>query len=185
MAKKKKPDHVADTGGKPWTGMPHIVMESEAYLHLSVDARAVFFEIVYKFNGSNNGKIGIGYREIAKRLNRRGFHFIAPAITELMEHGFLDLSMAHSWKDKRVREYRLTFISTGANGHRGTATNDYRRWSYDPAQVKRKSTRKGKFSAGNVETGRPFSVGDVETAAPRTVGNVDTGGDGNPQFPSK
>ena len=62
-----------------------------------------------------------------------------------MEHGFLDLSMAHSWKDKRVREYRLTFISTGAKGHRGNATNDYLSWSYDPAKVKRKSTRKGKI----------------------------------------
>lgn len=174
MAYKKKPDHKADTRGGQWTGIPHVVMDSLAYRLLSINARAVLFEIVRKFNGYNNGTIGIGYREIAQRLNRKGMHFIAPAIEELIDHGFLELTATQSWKDKRVREHRITFISTTGVGHRGNATNEYLNWTPGPSRAKRKSSRKGKFSAGNVETERAHSVGNVETEALETVGNVET-----------
>ena len=109
-------------------GLPHVVMDSEAYRHLSPNARAVLGEIIRKFNGYNNGKIAIGYREIAHRLNRSDMHFIAPAIKELFEHGLLDVTAQQSWADRRVREYRLTFVSTGERGHRGNATNEYLEW---------------------------------------------------------
>ncbi len=128
-------------------GIPHVVMDSEAYRHLTPNARAVLSEIVRKFNGYNNGKIGIGYREIANRLNRSDMHFILPAIIQLIEHGLLDVTAQQSWTDRRVREYRLTFISTGVSGHRGNATNEYLSWR--PAA---ESTRKKKSKMTAVDS---------------------------------
>ena len=161
--KKHKAEHVADTRGKGWTGIPHAVMDSLAYQQLSMDARSILFEIVRKFNGYNNGKIGIGYREFAARLNRKGFHFIAPAIGELIEHGLVDVTAAQSWVDKRVREYRLTFITTAIRGHLGAASNEYLDWRISPSKPKRKSGRKSSFCAGSVETDTAACVGIVET----------------------
>ncbi len=44
------------------------MLESERYQNLSMGARALIIEIQLKFNGCNNGKIGLGCREAARRL---------------------------------------------------------------------------------------------------------------------
>jgi hypothetical protein len=124
-----KSDHRADTRGGRFVGLPHVVVESEAYRHLSPIERAVLVEILARFTGYNNGEIAISYRELAHRLNRKNEAPFGPAVAKLIVHGLIDIATEARWKDRRAREYRLTFISTtdGAGRH-VAATNEYRSW---------------------------------------------------------
>lgn len=130
MAKsKQKADHRADTRGSPWMGIPHVVLKSPAYHHLSLCARAILTEMVLAMNGYNNGHIAISQRQLALRLRTSNFGKIGRAIGELMEHGLIDIALEGKWKQRLAREYRLTFVSSGKPGHYRPATNEYRSWS--------------------------------------------------------
>jgi hypothetical protein len=47
------------------------------------------------------------------------------AIAELMQHGLLDLSAESVWRERRAREYRLTFVNTSRQ-HRSDDQGDER-----------------------------------------------------------
>lgn len=126
--KRNSADHKADTRGGSWAGIPHKVLDSEAYLDLSLWARAILTEIVRKMNGYNNGKIAVSYSYLSKRLGNTNKRKIGAAIAELVEHGFLDTEADADWKGRRSREYRLTFVNTTPGDKHKAATNDYRDW---------------------------------------------------------
>src|SRR6516165_5038927 len=58
------------------------VKRSKAYHGLSPVARALLFEIIDRYNGCNNGMIGLGVREAAYELGR-GQATISRAMREL------------------------------------------------------------------------------------------------------
>lgn len=126
---KTKADHRADNRGGPWAGLPHVVLDSLAYQHLSLWGRAILIEIVRVMNGYNNGEIGISQRQIAERLRTSNFKSIGRAVAELMELGFIDVTTEGKWKQRLARQYRLTFVNTGSPGHYKPATNEYRNWT--------------------------------------------------------
>jgi hypothetical protein len=134
MAKgRKTADHRADTRGGALSGLPHVVADSAAYLALSPFERCVLAEIIRKFNGYNNGNIGITYEEIGDRLRgpnqcRPNNGRIARAVVQLIEHGLIGEPTPESWLQRRARTYRLTFISSGKAPPFKSASNDYLRW---------------------------------------------------------
>lgn len=100
-----KSHHRADTRGGRFVGLPHVVLESEAYRHLTAMERAVLLEILARFNGYNNGEIAISFREFARRLNRKNEAPFGAAIVKLMSHGLIDIAADARWEDRRAREY--------------------------------------------------------------------------------
>jgi hypothetical protein len=134
MAKaKSKAPHCADTrakeGHRGFAGIPVCVVKSEAYRCLSLMARAILVEIVARMNGHNNGQIHVSYAELATAMNRKNQAPIGPAIAELMEHGLIDISTESVWKERKAREYRLTFVNTSDSiGRPIKATNGYLQW---------------------------------------------------------
>jgi len=141
MGNRKRPtaDHRADTRGAALSGLPHVVADSAAYLALDAFERAVLAEILRRFNGYNNGRIGVSYEEIGERLKGRNKcrpnnARIASAVVRLIEHGLLGEPEPESWLQRRSREYRLTFISSGKAPPFRSATNEYLRWT--PAKAK-------------------------------------------------
>lgn len=129
MKRGKNPaDHRADTRGGRWVGIPHAVIKSAAYQHLSLMARAVLVELVLEMNGYNNGRIALSQRQIAARLGNSNFRKISRATAELMEHGLVDVCAEGKWKQRQARQFRLTFVNTTA-GSFVPATNDYLNWS--------------------------------------------------------
>ena len=75
-------------------GTPQFVMlynwmiDSEAWLDLKAQPRALYLLIKRRFNGSNNGEIYLSHREAAKLLNMHR-NSIGPYFDVLIEHGFL------------------------------------------------------------------------------------------------
>ncbi len=127
--RRKESDHRADTDGKGWVGIPQVVIDSVAYQNLSRWARVILVEITRRFNGFNNGSIGMSQRELGARLGSQNWKMIGRGIAELVDHGFLDVSAEGLLQEKRAREYRLTFVSTTDRyGRSVAATNEYRHW---------------------------------------------------------
>lgn len=116
-------DCKADTRGGRWAGIPVCVIESAAYRHSSVHARAILVELVARMMGYNNGRIAVSQRQLVESLACAP-RKVVRGIAELMEHGLIDVQTEGKWKERMAREYRLTFVTTKG----GPATNDYLRW---------------------------------------------------------
>lgn len=114
----------ADTRGGSWAGIPKCLIDSLAYRSLSVHARSVLIELVARMNGYNNGKIAVSQRELVDAIGCSPNRIVI-AITDLMEHGILDVAVEGTWKTRQARQYRLTFVTTKG----APATNDYLRWT--------------------------------------------------------
>ena len=75
-------------------GAPQFVMlynwmiDSEAWLDLKAQPRALYLLIKRRFNGSNNGEIYLSHREAAKLLNMHR-NSIGTYFDVLIEHGFV------------------------------------------------------------------------------------------------
>ena len=129
--KKIQADQRADLCGKKFIGLPVVVKESDAYQALDFFQRNLLIELLSAFNGYNNGKLVISQRQIADRMGTQNFARISSGIARLMAVGLLDISTESMWKERKAREYRLTFISSGSPPNVSPATNDYQQWKND------------------------------------------------------
>jgi DNA-binding transcriptional regulator YhcF (GntR family) len=57
------------SNGRPFIQLFRYMLDSPAYVSLSVWARVALVEITRGYNGSNNGKIVLSVRDLAKRMN--------------------------------------------------------------------------------------------------------------------
>ncbi|MBW0145537.1 hypothetical protein [Sphingomicrobium clamense] len=166
MARKKRhqPRDRADLRGGTFIGLPSTVADSPAYVDLEPYDRAVLLEIMRAFNGGNNGKIGISYATIGKRLGSRNNRRISQAMGRLITHGMIAEPTDHSWTERRAREYRLTFISTtDGRGMSTPATNDYRHWTPDREKISGDAPTLETPSSGDAQTPEPVWTGDAGT----------------------
>lgn len=174
MAKKRaQADHRADTRGAALSGLPHAVADSPAYLSLSPFERAVLAEILRRFNGYNNGEIGISYEEIGARVKGSNSSLphngrIARAIAALHDRGLIDEPTPECWLQRKARTYRLTFITSGKAPPFKSATNEYLRWS---PRVKNDGDAGSPETppSGDARSPEPIHAGDAES--PRNLKN--------------
>jgi hypothetical protein len=85
------------------------VKRSTAYHGLSPKARSVLFEIIDRYNGINNGMIGLGVREVAYELGI-GHSSAGRAMQELDDAGLARPMKPGAWRGKRATEWRLMFL---------------------------------------------------------------------------
>lgn len=92
----------------------HWVMNTPAWKDLSANARAIYLEIMKRYNGSNNGRIGYSVRQGAQELNvSKGT--ASKAFKELASHGFI------------VAEQKGSFTyKMDANGNRKRLASEWR-----------------------------------------------------------
>lgn len=166
---RQKADHRADTRGGQWVGIPHAVVDSEAYRSLSLWSRAILIEMVRAMNGFNNGAIAVGYEHLCKRLNNSNKRALAKGIAELMSHGLIDTEADASWKGRRTREYRLTFVNTTPGGKHKPATNDYRDWVKPNPKA---SDASSPFDALNGNASSPLPKKNGNASSPDKFANL-------------
>lgn len=131
---KDKAPHQASTRGGGFTGLPHVVQDSEAYRTLDPVARAVLLAVLRRFNGRNNGQIFVSFDEIGHDLNTTNRRAIGRSFAQLVQRGLIEVTAAPDRKHHKAREYRLTWISTTAGGRHVQATEEYRLWETPLAQ---------------------------------------------------
>ena len=93
------------------------VLDCPAYISLSAAARAALIEVNCGYNGSNNGRIILSVRDLARRLGRHR-NSAARALQELIDKGFIEprIKGAFSVKFKRATEWRLNDRRCDATG---------------------------------------------------------------------
>ena len=164
MARKRnQADHRADLRGGPFIGLPTAVVFSSAYTGLSLAARAVLTEILARFNGYNNGLIGISSREICARLGTTNARRVLDAIADLLAAGFIDIAIEGKWHTRQARRYRLTFITSGKAPPYQSATNDYAKIPH------RAFSRVDETSAGKPRFAKRASAGTLGLADPASA----------------
>lgn len=123
------------TKSPPFVRIPNRVFDSASYRSLSCVDRAVLAEIIRRYNGSNNGFIGLGVREGAVAVNANK-DTVNKSLATLKAVGLIQCGQAGSfnYKVRHSAEWRLTW-------ERCDKTNKQATHAYETAEpkLKRKS----------------------------------------------
>lgn len=104
----------------------HDMLQSPAYRALKPTPRAVYTEILHRYNGINNGEIPLSCREAADRCNiSQGT--AARAFKKLQEHGFIKIGRASGFNMKK-RESTRWIITHEAIGGKIGPTDEWKDW---------------------------------------------------------
>lgn len=169
MARKNADTQRADSRGEPFALAPHALLKSEAHRLLSLRAKAVLMGLYSLHNGFNNGSLGCSIDRIGEligvnnpKANCRAFH-------ELEAYGFIRCTKEYNSPARMAREWRLTFVQTGATGAFKPATNDYADFR-STQHYKRWRAEMGKNGNGNK---KPPVKTEVETPVSTTTAVAD------------
>ena len=95
----------------------HYMMRTDAWRALSAPARAIYVQIGFRYDGSNNGKIAYSVRDAASECNVHR-DTAARAFKELVDLGFVEETRhgALSRKTRVASEWRLTAFKCDLTG---------------------------------------------------------------------
>lgn len=102
----------------PFVMLPHWVLRSPAWRSLSPNARAIYLELKARFNGANNGMIGLGCREAAEATNMHK-NSANRAIQELEDTGFIQAAVKGAFRQngRKATDWLLTELQDDRTGH--------------------------------------------------------------------
>lgn len=162
MKRGKARPQRAWNGGDGYVLTPHRVFDF-AVNKLSFRAFAAFCVLIRRFNGFNNGKIGLALSGLDESLGTKNRSANAAALHEVIAYGLVRIAR-HSHREQRLaREYRLTFIETCSGDDLLPATNEWLRYE---------STAEYKTWAGNVSKCRG-SISEPETPVSGSISEPD------------
>lgn len=103
------------------------IIRSAAWQSLSPHDKAAYLELKWRYDGLNNGRIGLGNRELAEAL-QSSKDTARRALESLMEKGFLAKAKPSGFnvKNRAATEWRLTEYTCNVTGE--LATKDFARW---------------------------------------------------------
>lgn len=103
------------------------VKRSAAWKALTPVERAAYLEVKWRYDGLNNGRIGLGCRELADELGM-GRDTANRALEALVEKGFIAKAKASAFnvKNRAVTEWRLTEYACNVTGD--LPTKEFMRW---------------------------------------------------------
>jgi hypothetical protein len=116
--------------------------KSPAYRSLSCYARCVLEELLFVYNGQNNGSIPGSVRFLKERLNA-GTDQVRRALAELVEKGFVRATLKGGFNHKtgarkgEATTWHVTLLA-GPNGE--LATKDFMRWQEPEPTAKKQTT---------------------------------------------
>jgi len=109
----------------------HWMLRGEAWRDLDPVARSIYIELTFRYNGSNNGRIGYSARQAAQDL-KISKDTAARGLRSLEEHGFVVVEKrgAFHCKIRHASEYRLTIYDNdiATNFADKLATKECMRW---------------------------------------------------------
>jgi hypothetical protein len=105
-------------GGPVYFRVFHFVMDTPAWLSLSTAARAAYLQIGRRYNGTNNGTIGLSVRHLAYEL-KSSRDTASRALRELEDAGFIDTVKTGTFarRNRKASEYRLTVFRCDLSNH--------------------------------------------------------------------
>ncbi|WP_205908977.1 hypothetical protein [Metarhizobium album] len=109
------------------------VKRSAAWKALSPIERSAYLEVKWRYDGMNNGRIGLGCRELADEINM-GRTTASKALDELQAKGFIVKAKPSAFhiKNRAVTEWRLTEYRCDVTGD--LPSKDFTRWADEKKQ---------------------------------------------------
>lgn len=115
--------------GGPFVAIPHVVLESRAYIGLSYPARALLLELAFQYHGDDNGRLLCS----GKHLKKRGWKsndVITRAKRELINSGFIH-EMVKGCRPNKASWYAVTWQTLDKlTGYDPAAAKTFERGSY-------------------------------------------------------
>ena len=102
-------------GGPKFIQLYRFIKRSQAYHDLSLPARCALIELWDRYNGINNGMIGMGVRTLSEELNCSR-DTASRVLRELDDAGLIRPTKVGVWRGKRATEWRLTFYRCDLTG---------------------------------------------------------------------
>lgn len=115
-------------GGERHVRMDHWMLKCPAYRALKPGPRALLGELLLRFNGSNNGRIGLGVREAAEAVNVASTETVSRYFHDLQAAGFIVATRRSGFNlkalaDRKATEWALTWLPIDGQA----ATKDFMR----------------------------------------------------------
>jgi hypothetical protein len=121
--------------GAPFIQIPIWIYDSEAYRSLSAQDRALHTALIRRYNGTNNGMIGLGVRDAGEecRLNK---DTAGAGLRRLIDKGFIECTTpgGFSCKMRLASEWRLTHLRCDKSGE--LPSKAFMKWRPTPAETK-------------------------------------------------
>ncbi|MEN3146142.1 hypothetical protein ABCW43_02385 [Neorhizobium sp. IRAMC:178] len=110
------------------------VVKSPVWPELTANDKAVYLEIKWRYDGNNNGKIGLGAREAAAAIGKSSKDTGKRALDHLAQLGLIAKVKASgfSMKSRETAEWRLTEYVCNVTGE--LPTKDFMRWSKEASE---------------------------------------------------
>ena len=109
------------TGGPSFCQLHHDMLDSAAWLSLSAQDQAVYIAVLRVYNGTNNGFLARGVRDlaVAARINK---DTAGRCLERLVERGFIETVVpgGFSRKTRHATEWRLTAFTCNKTGRKGS-----------------------------------------------------------------
>jgi Winged helix-turn-helix DNA-binding len=104
------------------------IMRSAAWKALTANERASYLEVKWRFDGLNNGRIGLGCRELAEAIGVSK-DTAKRCLDNLQAKGFIRMIKRSGFnvKNRAATEWRLTEYKCDVTGQ--LATKDFMRWT--------------------------------------------------------
>jgi hypothetical protein len=123
--------HQRGKGPPRFVQLFHWMLNSTAWRDLNAVERSIYLELTYRYNGSNNGRIGYSARQGGDAL-KISKATAARALRSLQAHGFIVVEKrgAFHCKDRHASEYRLTIYDSdiATDYASKAATKEFMRW---------------------------------------------------------
>jgi len=129
---RQKPLPNGRSASERFSMLPHYLQRSPAWRTLSPNAKAIYLEILLRFDGGNNGEISYSVRE-SEEIGI-GRNAASLALKELQHRGFIVIARESSFtlKTREARCWRLTAHGCGKE----LATKDFTRWRPNEGEQK-------------------------------------------------
>ena len=153
----RKPDATGRSKGEEQClPIPFSMSRSHAFRSLSGPALKVWVELRCRYNGGNNGRLSLSFRQAAEHLGLSKTT-VARAFAELVEKGFIKLRRAGRWYGRLATEWILTDVKY--DGY--PATRDWQNWRPPAPPEKQKSVpRRHRQSASVPDEDRDPNLAD-------------------------
>lgn len=128
--RKKSKRDVGQNGrneNSKYVAIQESMMRTAAFKSLTAVEQAAYVQVKRRFNGMNNGRLGVSARILAGNLNTSKDTAMR-ALRRLVEVGFLEVVTPSGFcrKNRLATEYRLTEADCGVTNR--LATHAYRDW---------------------------------------------------------
>lgn len=113
-------------GGGQFIAVPHFLWQWQAWRDTTPVERALFLELLKRYNGRNNGALALSVRDAAIACNVHR-DTVASALKRLDERGLVHLVTPGSFSTKagRAAEYGLDHLRDDEGDHAGKALKRY------------------------------------------------------------